>query len=242
MNKAIKQLLFMGGGGSLPFASKVAALSPYVWWKLDEASGTTIVNYGGAGAAYNGALTLGSGALGAAGIGDGGTSITFDGTATAITNTDPISDAQGREGTLMCWCKLEAGTWTDGANRIMRIDRTDNDNYLRMGRVSTNNQLGFTYEAGGTIQGGNWAANTTADWFILAVSYSLAGNFCKGYQVLKGGGTVTKFEDTGVGAFVGAAALWQMGYAGNYLKGNFAHFIVFPTALTEAQLVELAKV
>lgn len=226
----------------LPFSAKVTALSPWLWWKLNEPSGTSIADSAGT---NTGTLTVGSGALGQTGIGDGNTALLFDGTATAITKSGniTISDARGREGTMVCWCKLEAATWTDSTVRTMRVDRADAANIIRLSRTATNNALQLSYEAnnGGQIDLAI-SANPTIDWFLFAGTWSDTANAVNVFQVLKGGGTVVTNSAAMSTSFAGGTALCQMSYTGAFLKGTFAHFILFPTALTQAQLVELAKV
>ena len=73
--RAWQRALMMPFVNYVTYTGKIQALGPIAYWPLSEASGTTIVD--ASGNARNGAYTAVT--LGQAGIGDGRTSASFDG-------------------------------------------------------------------------------------------------------------------------------------------------------------------
>jgi len=227
-------------GSRLSFAQKVTTLSPWLWWKTNETSGTTITDYGSG--SNDGTLTIGSGSLNQAGPTSDTKSILFDGTATQITKTLTFADAQGREGTLLWWQKNEAAYWTDNTFRRTRVYK-DASNNLLVGKLN-NNQLQFQYVAGGTtVNATITSPNTTTGWFLMAATWSLSGDAAKCYQILQGGSTVVSASASTVGTYTGGAStLFQVTYGGNAMKGYISNVVQIGSALSQAQLVDLANV
>lgn len=241
MNNSKKLVVVLSGGG-LSYAQKVASYSPLVWWKMNETSGTTIVNSGTGGATYNGTLSLGGGALGAEGIGDGGTSIQFDGTATTISIPSfPSPPAAVMDtGTLLFWWKLSTAQWNDGVLRSARIDRTTGPNYVYIQKTNAN--LLRMYRAGGGISGTDHSMtpNKSGVWSLVALTWNVSQNRSSAYQILKGGTVAASSTGTSGGAWASGTALWQTGYAGAYMTGYVAHFTLLPVELSQSQLQDLA--
>lgn len=239
MNRRLIIPTGIAGGASVPFGDKIAALSPSWWLKMNETSGTTITDYGTF--AQNATFTAGSGALGQAGIGDGGTSILFDGTATQVAAAGVPVLTMPAAGTMMIWCKFAAATWTDGTSDTIRLDRTDTNNYVRLGKGSTNNILAYGIDMGGTADRLiNLTATATTDWFLFAGTWD--GSGIAAYQVLKGGTLAASDTAAATGTWATGTAVWQLGFAGQYIKGNFAHMLVIPSKLSQTQLQDLANV
>lgn len=125
----VAEMLVLGlfGGASDPLAAfnaYVATLSPILWLKTNETSGTTAANSGSAGAALNGAWTPGSGppvgAVGQTGLLGPNSSYLFNkvdsilvvpntaahnalATFTRIFVCNPTSTGEGTFGFLYCW-------------------------------------------------------------------------------------------------------------------------------------------
>jgi len=241
---AQKQINALGaaGGKRLTFEQKVTALNPFLWWKLNETSGTVIEDYQVGGTDHDGTLTLGDGTLGAEGIGDGNTSIAFDGSSTQISvSGNPSLAMPSPAGTIAVWTKLAAGTWTDSTVRLIRFDKADSNNYVRIGRSNTNNFLKFEIDMGGAADRTiSLNSGGTTDWILHAGTWDASG--IASYILALGGTTIASGTAAATGTWSTGAALWQMGYSGAYLKGNFAHMMILPTKLTEAQLQDLASV
>lgn len=60
------------------YAAYIASLSPLLWLKYNETSGTTVENYGSLGDTADGVWTPGAGALGQTGLGNGGANEAYD--------------------------------------------------------------------------------------------------------------------------------------------------------------------
>lgn len=230
-------------GRKIPFGNKVAALSPYVWWKLNETSGTTITNYGSGGATFNATWTVGGGALGVAGIGDGLTAVRMNATSLIANGAFTAPSAAVMDtGTLMFWWKLSTAQWNDGVNHGTRLDRGDSRNYIRLSKT-TGAGLGLQ-RVGSAIPGTSYvlAPTKSEDWFILALTWNQAANQSNAYQILKGGTVAVSASGVSGGAWEVGTALWQIGYSGATSLGDYAHWILFPSVLTQAQLQDLARV
>ena len=96
MNRARKLLLLGGGSQTIAqrFEAAIAGIGFELQYHLRETSGTTILNSGSTGAALNGTLTIGAGALAQTGIMGTGEALLFDGADTRIAtpNNAAISD------------------------------------------------------------------------------------------------------------------------------------------------------
>jgi len=156
------------------YHQKVLALDQIAYWIQDEKVGTVSYDWvrRRQGSDQDGAYT--GVTLGEPGIGDGRTSPFFDG----VNDFNNIFGAtlQGRfngsEGTVMAWARVaNAGVWTDGTTRQTIILQVNGNNTIQMRRPAANNQLRFTYTAGGVLLT-NTVASTTTDWFSIAMSWS----------------------------------------------------------------------
>lgn len=85
--------LLLMQSSTLSYANLIASLTPLVWLKFNETSGTTIVNYGSLGAACNAVWTAGVGALGQTGQLGANNAYDFDGanSIAQITNNAGIN-------------------------------------------------------------------------------------------------------------------------------------------------------
>lgn len=96
------------GAPSSDWASEIAADSPYLWWRLGEASGTAAADASGNSrpGTYNGAITLGQTSL----VGDANSAINITGnTGWVISNAQhPIADS-GSGATLAIAIKINNG-------------------------------------------------------------------------------------------------------------------------------------
>ena len=145
----------------------------------------------------NGAYT--AVALGRAGIGDGGTSALFDGSASFNNIYSVASDFNGTEGGLLIWGKVSAaGVWEDSTARSLITLWASNDNRLSINRTTTNNQIRFAYKAGGTLETYDLTISRTG-WTAFGLTWSDTGDKVKYFE-----NGVLKETDTGVGTWSGA--------------------------------------
>lgn len=121
MRAAVRNLiLFSGSGAPVTYDSFVNGLSPILWLRLRETSGTTPVNSGSAGAALDGVYTPGTGAVGQTGLLGANEAYSFDGadskivvTSTAAHNAlpaftrifliKPTNSGEGGSGSFFFW-------------------------------------------------------------------------------------------------------------------------------------------
>lgn len=212
------------------------------YWPLGEASGTNADNAEGTAArdgTYDGVT------LGQTGIGDGNTAPLFDGTNDFVNifSASLETALNGDEGTISLWCKfLNAGVLTDGAaRRIFNINAGADDN-LSIYKNTTDNQLIYVFEGGGTLQGQTIAV-TSIDWFHVAMSWSIANGEVK--QYLNG-----NLENTD-----GSASAWTGTFNANYVvigaddvtpaqdwSGWLAHCAIWTKPLSDANVLTLATV
>lgn len=229
-----------GNQGALKqsISEKIASYSPFLWWKMNETSGTTITDMGSG--AHNGTWTAGGGSLGNTGMGDGGTSILFDGAASNIAVAGNPSLTAPAAVTIGVCMKLTAGIWADGTFDTIRFDRTDTNNYLRLQKSNVANTVVFQADYGGAGDVSlSIGSITTTNWFWL---FGVGdGTSTQAFAIDTTGALLGASAAGGaLGTWSAGAAVWQMGFATQYLNGYFAHMMILPSKLTQAQLQALA--
>lgn len=208
------------------------------YWPLWEASGATVQNIAPTGSGtYKNSPTLGT-----AGIGDGNTSVRLNNgvsnqcvplhTAALATAFNPL------EGSILIWGKVEAAAWTDATNRCLFHLGANDNNYVRILKSSTNNQLQATYRAGGTIKTASYTGVNTANWFRVGITWDKAGDVARGYfNGAQFGGTLT-----GLGVWAGSLAANMCAVGAQYTTpilpwaGWAAHAVLLNRALTPAEM------
>jgi concanavalin A-like lectin/glucanase superfamily protein len=218
-----------------------AAANLLAYWPMAESSGSVALD--ASGNARNGAYT--GVTLGAAGIGDGRTSASFNGT-TSFNNVYSASLAAAfnkDEGTAAAWCKVSgAGVWTDGVARFVLRLAADANNLVALVKQSGNNRFDCQYAGGGTFRLQS-LTSAPVGYFHAAITWSVAAN-----QV------IVYFNGSAVGSplaiptFTGAlATTTTMIGAGSTTpaqiwSGSLAHAAVWNTPLSAAQIAALAVV
>lgn len=229
-------------GLGLSYTQRVQALAPLVYWPLNEVAGTSgansVIDYSGN--ARTG--TTANVTFGAAGIGDGNTAATFNGTSAEIAIVSQLQPAYaGRVGSFAAWCQVSgAAVWTDSTNREVIRLLVDGSNYIIIRRATTNNSLEFLYNAGGTTKTVVATLSSTA-WFHVALTFNKTGDELKAYI----NGAQVGTTQTGLGTFTTSNYAGQFigsGASGEFWKGNLAHAALFAAVLTDAQIASLAVV
>ena len=230
-----------GGGVATPaFETKMTALNPVLWWKMNEAA-TPVIDYGSAG---KDGIVLNT-TFEQDGPYTGSKSYLFNGTTSDITAASfAFPTGAGNEGTLLFWWKISVAVWAEATLRQM-IFSADANNYVVMSKDGTTNLFGERMAAAGNkfpvIAAAAW--NATTDWFIYAMTWSDANDRLILYQVLKGGGTTVKSTTlTGLNTFVGATGAIDFSLNNNYMIGNISNVCLIPSELSQAQLEDLATV
>ncbi|GAF79945.1 unnamed protein product [marine sediment metagenome] len=241
-----------GNRGLFPgseYAAKVKATSPttlIAYWMLSEPSGTAAICE--INTAQNG--THSGMTLGQTGIGDGHTSILADGANdhTTVYSTTFRDAFSGVAGTLAGWAKVSAvGVWGDSTNRWLVNLLVDADNQVYIRKTTNSNQLRLSYIAGGTSEA---AATTslagTTDWFHMAITWDKAPGTGEVKYYLNGASAGT--TDTALGVWAGSLVSTNtcIGASSttpaNVFDGYQAHWNVWTSALTAAQVATLAVV
>ncbi len=235
----------------LPFASRDAtfdytnnaiAMAPIAYWPQAEASGQVMTDASGNG--RNGAYAASGITLGVAGIGDGRTAALYSAAYGNLYSASLASAFNGQEVCFAAWYKVSAvGVWTDAVLRRLASFRVDASNWVLPYRNTVNNQLVYSYQAGGTSKSVALDGVSTTDWFHLAMRVSKSGDY---YQALFNG-CQTGALQTGLGTFAGSLAnnlttlaAGDIG-AGNPWSGSVAHAIVFNSPNTTADVAILAR-
>lgn len=227
---------------TLAYTNKVKALSPIAYWPLAEASGATATDESGNGRSGSYSNVT----LGVAGIGDGRTAASFNGT-TSLANmfTASLQGAfNGQEGTIAAWLKVaNAGVWTDAATRAAALFSVNAANLIRLRKNGTNNTIACVYVAGGTSKTVAKASFSPTTFFHIAMTWSKAAD----QMIFYINGAQEGATQTGLGTFAGAlgattAVVGAESTAAAQWNGSIAHAALWATPLSAAQIATLAVV
>lgn len=229
------------GGAAAAFTP--AALPGLIgFWRMAEPSGSVSLDSSPEG--NNGAYT--GVTLGAAGIGDGHTAASFDGTTSFnnIYSAGLAADFTPSEFTLALWAKVSgAGVWTDGVSRRLAILTADASNRVFFTKSATNNTLSFNYLAGATNTNLSVTLSDTA-YVHVALTVSKAADAA----ILYVNGVQSGVTQTGLGVWVGALAstLCCLGAGStvpvNIYSGFLANGLLYNRALTATEIASLSLV
>lgn len=151
-----------GGGGGGTYSAAVLADSPVIYYRLGEASGTTMID--SSGNSHNGTYT-GSPTLGVAGAVTGDTAATFNGSNYGDVAYGSYMDSSTAL-TLECWLKFT------GTGLMSPIDRDTGFNRVWQWRTNAGHmdfiKIGGT---GGIITGSSTTAFNNGAWHYTAVTY-----------------------------------------------------------------------
>lgn len=197
------------------YDTAVLATNPIAYWKLDEGTGTALVD-----SSVN-ALTDGT-----------YTGITWDATGSrfgdAAPSFDGINDIANPysaalqtafnedEGCILAWLKVSGGgVWTDATHReVFRCrDGAGGANYFFIRKTTTNNTLEFTRRAQNTITTTALGGNT--GWIGVLMSWSVANDE---FIVVANG---VQVGATGTGVLAATAAITNFGIGHTALSSEF---------------------
>ncbi len=224
------------------YTEVIKSLDPIAYWPMGERFGSTAY---GAVNGFNGAIT--GATLGEPGIGDGLTSMLFDG-ANDFVNIGVagllalFDGALGSEGTVMIWAQVAiAGDWTDGATRsCFIVEESFGSNRISIVKANANNRLDWRYQAAGTTELVS-RAETTTGWMHLAKTWSKSADELIAYF----NGVQEGATQTGLGVWGDNVQAARMNIGATSTTpaegwhGRLAHAVVFPRPLTPAE-VQLA--
>ena len=234
MNK--KRLLTVMGN-TLSYQQRIKTLfgaSLLAYYPMNESSGSVAYDYSGNG--RNG--TYANVTLGQLGIGDGKTSVAFNGTNSYldIFSTSLRDAFNTDEGTAFLWIKPSAATfWTTSAITIMML-MADGNNRVML-RSSD-----FAHTAGGIYKANAPLAYTT-NWVLAVCTWSKSNNRTRGY--INAGQFRTDVTELGTwsGALnVSYTVIGAADKVGGYVfTGNIAHAGILNREATPAEIKSLNR-
>jgi len=229
--------------GEASYADKVNSIAgnrPVGYWPLWEQTGAVATDISGS--AHHGAYT--GVTLGQTGIGDGRTCPLFDGTNDYVDVYSASLAAAWPGGTITTagWLKVSAaGVWTDTNIRNVTRFLVDGNNYNQMYSDGVGN-LVYNIKSGGVNKAIIQAMGGTTAW--VHVAQTLGGGNMKAYM----NGVQSGLTQAGLGAWVGAPIITEcvLGATnitpGSVWSGYLAHWAIWNTALSDAQILTLATV
>ena len=212
------------------------------YWPLDEAAGaSTVTDYSGQ--SNNG--TPSNVTFGQAGIGDGRTSGSFNGTSSKLNlySAGLNGDFSGAEGTIAFWAKPSAaGVWTDSTYRWFVEFFVDVNNWVFIRKENTDNTILFNYTAGSTQEQLS-VEFSSGPFFHVAMTWSAAADAVVYY--LNG---INRGSDSALGTWAGSLAVdksafgWSPANNDFYWSGNIQHGILLNRPSTQPEITELMRV
>lgn len=156
------------------YDSAIMSRVPLAYWRMAECSGTVALDRmaGQRHGAYSNVTLCQSGPDNErrAAMFNGSTSYLN------IFSASLAASMSGSEGTLVFWGRMaSAGTWSDGAGRIL-VYLAAGANFIRVIKRTGSNQLGFDYRAGGVTDSVTDTAIATANWFFCGITWSASND------------------------------------------------------------------
>ncbi len=210
------------------------------YWPLNELSGT--VSYDQSGQNNNGTYTAVT--LAVAGIGNGNTGASFNGSTSKdnVFSSALATDFNRLEGSLALWAKVSAaGVWTDGTVRYLIELNADSQNRISILRSATNGIVTLAYRGGNVLKQVSSAAQSSTDWLHWALTWSVSANAVKAYL----NGAQIGTTQTTLTAFTGSLAIALIGVLTvtptSVWSGSLAHVALFNAALGASQIAALSS-
>lgn len=219
------------------YANQVLSLSPLAYWKANETSGTTLLDYSG-----------------------NGSNRTYVGQDLASTDFYKLPDKAPLWGTgdyislhganfatafnfakgyLSFWYKVRAASvLSDATTRYLFIIQRDGANILSVFKTGTANQFNFRYTAGTTVKSVN-ITNSSSSWVNVIIEWADAANGSYFRAWANNSAIVT--ETTGIGTVSGSglsatATVWGASNtsATSPWDGYLAHMLIKAGGVTDA--------
>jgi len=175
--------------------------------------------------------------FGAAGMRDGRTAASFNGTSSSINvfSTALRDLFNGQEGTVIIGGKVsDAAVWADAAERHFFMFYGDTNNRVRIRRPAAANTINFYYRAGGSNAEITMNPINTLDWMCLGFTWSKTANEMKAwYNGVQQGSTIAVPTWNAAALATATIGSWD---AANFWKGGLPHCILGNRALTSAEM------
>lgn len=234
-------------GGSAPggltpaqaFAAVMAAQNPLLWYKLNETSGTTVINYGSAGASANGTWTAGAGALGQAGKLGANEAYDFDALASKIVIPDIAAIQALATYTIMGLCKAD-GAGENNAGTVLHLGASAGMGFRRSTLAWS---MGFDTDGTDATSTSNSGFVANDVWLALFGTFDNAGD--RTARIYKGsGGVVTEATYATQTAASGTRVAPLGAVIGNFSDvrtwdGLIDEVVVFNRVLSAAEMLQI---
>lgn len=217
------------------------APAPFAHYDFDANSGvpTTIADRSGNN--FNG--TVGGSMTGADWVtGKYGSALKFDGVNDRINiySAGFASAFNGAQGAITAWIRIpDAAAWADNSqNRSAIALAPDESNYIRFLKPTSVNGLTINYNAGGTVEGFDYATSRT-DWFHVSLIWNKPQDYT---EIYIDGELVDR--DTTLGTWVGSLATTRANIGARLsdgtdpFKGNIDDVRIYNYPITTTQVVE----
>lgn len=209
------------------YANYIKTRNPYLFWEMQETSGTAVLDSSGAGNPGYHVVSGGTINLGQPGNIEGGKSIYIAGNSRLeVTPINVAPFTSGGQGTLEVWFKLDSFPTNWGRIAIVGIDtvslqalsltRFSNTSRLNIGTPSCDQDTGYTIDTG---------------WHHLAVV--LDNNLAKFYA-----DGVYYAQTTCVPSAPAAVVRVGGGISSEHLNGYYSHFTLYDRVVPEAELLD----
>jgi hypothetical protein len=207
----------------------------WAWWTMTDIDVNDLSGHGVYGRGK-------SATLGVAGIGDGNTAMSFNGTSDYINIWSPglVSAFNSLEGTLSAWVKP---TW-DATTRWAVNLSVNTTNYVSLAKTTTVGVITGLYVAGGTVKQVNFATGSPAGWLHIAVTWSKSADQVIFYVAGAPRGAIQTALGVWVGTIVDGGC--QIGCRSIPFTSGFAGSVasasLFDSALPAASIAAMATV
>lgn len=227
---------------SSTYIKKIVATSPFIYFPLNETTGTAAVNQGTLGTSANGTYT----GVDLANV--NGPKLPykapyFDGANDWINvESSALNGAyNGQLGTLAIWIKAyDASFWTDSLNHwIVRFDKDSGANYVQLLKY-TDNKIYWEYNSNSVTKTIGSDAYKNTNWQMMACTWSLAADEVKAYMNSVQVGSTATGLGTWSGGSLENAHIGCLHHTPTFpMKGYLAHCAMWARVLSQPELLSL---
>lgn len=228
------------------YTEYITSLSPVMWYRMNETSGTTVVNSGSIGSAVNGAWTAGAGALGQNGYFNNVNAYDFDALASRVVIPSNSGIQNLTTFTIVALIKPD-GLGEGGAGTIFYIGNSASAGGFRF---ATSNTLSFSVDTDATdaaaLTNNPATALTLGNWALLFGTYDDTGDrLPRIYRSV--GGVATQYGYFSQTAGTGTKVQPNGATIGNFADvrtwdGLIDEIIVFNSVLSQVQMNQISSI
>lgn len=244
MNLAQKVLTVLNNaGGQTPaeaYAAIVESYNPLFYWKFNEASGTTAINYGSVGTGAN--CTYSASDIAGQAVGP------FGGPAARMVEADSNyidigtggaaeSNWPANELSIFGWVRSYSGDFAD-ANQHFFFNVSGSTDFIWMQKIAVANNFNQRYQAAGTTKTNNVTLSPApgTGWVMLGMTISLSNNRVRMYYNSNEVDVASALPTWGATAWTLARFGTNGAAFGDF---DYAHWAVFNSELDSATVTAL---